>query len=78
MELNQREELKQVMTLEEEYRMEKQRSLEEGIEIGLKEGKKEGKEEMQKSIALKLKASGMEIQKIAEMTDLSVGEIETL
>lgn len=81
-ELNQREELKQVMTLEEEYRMEKQRSLEEGIEIGLKEGKqegqKEGKEEMQKSIALKLKASGMGIQQIAEMTDLSVGEIEKL
>lgn len=73
-ELNQREELKQVMTLEEEYRMEKQRSLEEGVEIGLKEGK----EEMQKSIALKMKASGMEIQQIAEMTELSIEEIEKL
>jgi predicted transposase/invertase (TIGR01784 family) len=76
-ELNQREELKQVMTLEEEYRMEKQRSLEEGIEIGLQEGRRE-KEEMQKSIALKLKESGMEIQQIVEMTDLSVEEIEKL
>ena len=65
-----------------EYRMEKQRSLEEGIEIGLKEGKqegqKEGKEEMQKSIALKMKASGMEIQQIAEtkMPDLNAANLE--
>lgn len=75
--LNQREELKQVMTLEEEYRMEKQRSREEGIEIGLQEGRLE-KEEMQKSIATKLKASGMEIQQIAEMTGLPVEKIEKL
>lgn len=33
---------------------------------------------MQKSIATKLKASGMEIKQIAEMTDLSVEDIEKL
>ena len=77
-ELNQREELKQVMTLEEEYRMEKQRSLEEGIEIGKDQGIEIGLQEGKKSIARKLKESGMEIQQIVEMTDLSVEEIEKL
>ena len=68
--LNQREELKQIMTLEEEYRMEKQRSREEGIEIGMQEGKK--------AIAINLKESGMEMKQIAEMTGLPIGEIEKL
>ena len=74
--------------------MEKQRSREEGIEIGksqgieigknqgieigLQEGKQEGRQETQKSIAAKMKASGMEMKQIAEMTELSIEEIEKL
>ncbi len=70
------------MTLEEEYRMEKQRSREEGIEIGKSQGieigLQEGKQETQRSIATKMKESGMEVQQIAEMTELSIEEIEKL
>ena len=49
-------------------------SREEGIEIGRKEGKKENKIEIAKNMLKK----GMEISIIAEITELSVEEIEKL
>ena len=51
---------------------------EAGIEEGEKRGKKEGIIESKKEIAKKLKAKGLSIKEISEMTELSEEEIEKL
>lgn len=58
------------MTLAEEMENREHFAREEGRESGLKEA--------QERIALKLKASGMELSEIAEVTGLSEEEIENL
>lgn len=59
-----------IRTAEEEAR-------ERGHAIGLAEGLAEGKKEMALSIAKKLLAEGMTIQKISELTDLNIDEFQT-
>ena len=52
----------------------KQQGLEQGLEQGIEQGKLEGKQET----ARNLKAIGMSIQHICQVTGLSVEEIEKL
>ena len=83
---NRSREVRSIMTLAEEMENREHFAREEGRESGLKEGResglKEGREsglkEAQERIALKLKASGMELSEIAEVTGLSEEEIENL
>lgn len=51
---------------------------EEGLRKGKEEGKKEGIEETKKEMAKKLLALKMDIKQIAEITELSIEEIEKL
>ena len=50
----------------------------EGLEAGRAEGLEAGRAEGILSIARKMKARGKSIEEIAEMTDLTVEEIEAL
>ena len=83
---NRNREVRSIMTLAEEMENREHFAREEGRESGLKEGResglREGREsglkEAQERIALKLKASGMELSEIAEVTGLSEEEIENL
>lgn len=59
-----------IRTAEEEAR-------ERGHAIGLAEGLAEGKKEMALSIARKLLADGMSVQKISELTGLDITEFQT-
>ena len=87
---NRSREVRSIMTLAEEMenrehfareeglREGRESGLREGRESGLKEGREAGMKEAQERIALKLKASGMELSEIAEVTGLSEEEIENL
>ncbi len=50
----------------------------EGIEIGVKEGMKEGKEDKSLQVALKCLQKGMDIETVAEITDLPIERIKGL
>ena len=56
----------------------KEIGVKEGKEIGLKEGMKEGEEKNKLKVALNCLIKGMDIQTIAEITDLPVERIERL
>ena len=75
---NRNREVRSIMTLAEEMENREHFAREEGRESGLKEGRESGLKEAQERIALKLKASGMELSEIAEVTGLSEEEIENL
>ena len=79
---NRNREVRSIMTLAEEMEnrehFAREEGLREGRESGLREGRESGLKEAQERIALKLKASGMELSEIAEVTGLSEEEIENL
>jgi hypothetical protein len=50
----------------------------EGIEIGLKEGIKEGEEKKSLRVALNCLIKGMDIETVAEITDLSIERVKAL
>ncbi|MBR4265318.1 MAG: hypothetical protein IKQ46_04595, partial [Bacteroidales bacterium] len=51
---------------------------EEGLQQGLQQGRAEGRTEGIKETAKRMKAKGFDIQTIADLTQLSVDEIEKL
>jgi len=55
-----------------------QEALEEGKQEGKTEGKQEGKAEATRKFALKLLLIGMNLQQIAEITELSLEQIQAL
>lgn len=73
-ELNGRKEIEQIMTLEEE--MDVRFSI--GKKEGLSEGRKEGEKNALCETARKMKAKGFEANDIAEITGLSLEEIEKI
>ena len=70
------------MTLEEEIKIQREYGLEEGLErgekIGLERGRNEGAAQKQREIAKEMLDDGMNIEKIAKFTGLSLTEIEAL
>ena len=50
----------------------------EGIAVGLKTGREEGRENTQKEIAMRLLDMQMEVEKIAQISDLTIEEILAL
>ncbi|MBO5133144.1 MAG: hypothetical protein J6C20_08760 [Paludibacteraceae bacterium] len=50
----------------------------EGIAIGLETGREEGRENTQKEIAMRLLDMQMEVEKIAQISDLTIEEILSL
>ena len=54
-----------------------QKGIEKGMEEGMKEGKREGELNKAKEIARKMREKGMSADDIAEMTGLSVAEIQS-
>ena len=56
----------------------KKEGLAEGIEKGFTKGKTEGRVEEKKDIARNLKQIGLDVSKIAQVTGLSIEEIEQL
>ena len=54
-----------------------QKGMQEGMEKGMKEGKREGELNKAKEIARKMREKGMSADDIAEMTGLSVAEIQS-
>nr|WP_199079462.1 hypothetical protein [Pedobacter sp. ASV19] len=55
-----------------------QRGQKQGIEIGQKQGTEIGAEQEKREMAVKLKTKGMHVEEIAELTNLSIAEIQTL
>ena len=55
-----------------------EKGMKKGMEKGMKDGLEKGKEESKKEIAKKLLDMKMDIQQIAEITELSIEEIEKL
>jgi predicted transposase/invertase (TIGR01784 family) len=55
-----------------------QRGQKQGIEIGQKQGMEIGAEQEKREMAVKLKTKGMHVEEIAELTNLSIAEIQTL
>ena len=68
--------IKQAEKLAEERGVERGRT--EGIKIGEEQGRTEGMKQEKLTIAKKLKEQGMVVAQIAEVTALSVTEIEEL
>ena len=54
------------------------KSRKEGIAIGLETGREEGRENTQKEIAMRLLDMQMEVEKIAQISDLTIEEILSL
>ena len=52
--------------------------IEKGIKKGIKEGREEGKKEEKREVAKKLLAMNFDIEKISEITGLSLLEIEKI
>ncbi|WP_316789682.1 hypothetical protein [Pedobacter frigoris] len=52
--------------------------IERGIERGIEKGRAEGQHDKAIEMAVKLKAKNMSIEEIAELTSLSIEEIQTL
>jgi predicted transposase/invertase (TIGR01784 family) len=73
-ELNGRKEIEQIMTLEEELDV----RFSIGKKEGLSEGRKEGEKNALCETARKMKAKGFEANDIAEITGLSLEEIEKI
>ena len=55
-----------------------QQGLERGLQQGLEQGLEQGKTEKAREVAAKLKSKGMSISEIAELTNLSLSEIEAI
>ena len=66
------------MTLDMEIKDMKKREREKGKQEGLKAGKEAGKQERTLEIAKAMLADGMEVSKVAKLTNLSVKEVTAL
>ena len=55
-----------------------QQGLQQGIQKGLQQGLFKGKQEEKRETARKLKQKGMSIHEIAELTGLSIDEVQKL
>lgn len=66
------------MTLDIEIKDMKKREREKGKQEGLKAGKEAGKQERTLEIAKAMLADGMEVSKVAKLTNLSVKEVTAL
>lgn len=83
---NEDEEVTQIMTLEEEMKIEKQYAYREGVERGIEQGRSEGEQvglergaaQKQREIAKNMKALDIQFDKITQATGLSIAEIEKL
>ena len=60
------------------YEEGKRKGLAEGEEKGLETGRKKGQSQGSREIAVKMKAKGMNLEEIAELTGLKVSEVEKL
>ena len=60
------------------YEEGKRKGLAEGEEKGLETGRKKGQSQRSREIAVKMKAKGMNLEEIAELTGLKVSEVEKL
>ena len=60
------------------YEEGKRKGLAEGEEKGLETGRKKGQSQRSREIAVKMKAKGMNLEEIAELTVLKVSEVEKL
>ena len=60
------------------YEEGKREGLAEGEEKGLETGRKKGQSQRSREIAVKMKAKGMNLEEIAELTGLKVSEVEKL
>ena len=80
--LNENPEYREYMSYEEDQKKilntERELARKEGIEQGIEQGKKEGLINGQSSIINKLLDSGITIEKISEITDLSIDEIKEI
>ena len=56
----------------------KEKGREEGKEKGRKEGKEKGREEGKEEVALRMLQQGMDLQLIAQITDLSIQQLQKL
>ena len=56
----------------------RQEGIEKGIEKGIKKGRQEGKEEGKEEVALRMLQQGMDLQLIAQVTDLSIQQLHKL
>jgi predicted transposase/invertase (TIGR01784 family) len=54
------------------------KGIEKGLKEGVKKGRKEERQEVMRETALKMKKSGLDLTLIADITGLSVKEIEKL
>ena len=75
---NYEQEVESVMTLEEEIKIQREYGLEEGLERGRAEGLERGAANEKREIAKEMLDDGMNIEKIAKFTGLSLTEIEAL
>ena len=66
------------MTTERGLRNQFAYAREEGLAFGLEEGRAEGRAEGKAEVAVRMLDAGMEVSLIAQLTQLSVEEIEAL
>ena len=69
---------REILRIKDRIRFDREMDLEIATEEGRAEGIAEGKRNNQKQIAKKMKAKGMSIKEIEELTELTKEEIEKL